>query len=613
MPSRGDARMARDLGMVLSEFITAADAGTLPGLLSERMKRTPEATAYLEYETASAAWCPRTWRDVGWRAARFRAALAKAGLRAGERVALLLPNSSDWIAFDMGAMSLGLVVVPLYAHDSAANLAWVLADSGARLTIFPTAARWNEVRAHASGLEALDQVWIREPTDACDEAGTRTVRSLMDILPAAASEFEAVERDPRALATLIYTSGTTGRPKGVMLSHFALLWNAEAAGKVITPLASDVFLSHLPLAHAFERTVGCYLAIMGGSTVAYARAIELLKEDIATIRPTVFLSVPRVYERVAAGIRRKVEGNPVKSWLLEATATLGWRRRTGKAGQAAILNPLQALTWRALDRLVAVPVRQALGGRLRAAVSGGAALDADLARFLIGLGIPLTEGYGLTEAGPVVSAATLAESMPGSVGRPLSGLEVALGAQSELLVRTPAVMQGYWRDEAATTRAIDRDGWLHTGDIAEIRDGRLFLSGRLKDVIALATGEKVNPAAIEDEIVKDALFAQAVAIGEGKPCLVAVIVLNSDRWGELARRHDWREHDLNSLVVRDHVLQRIACCLGDMPDYAQVRNVHLTLEPWTVEAGTETPTLKVKRKAVESLFKREIAALYQRH
>jgi long-chain acyl-CoA synthetase len=597
----------------VSELITAADAGTLPGLLLERIRRTPEATAYLEYDATREAWISETWRGMGRRAAQFRAALARAGLKAGERVALLLPNSMDWVAFDFGAMSLGLVVVPLYAHDSAANWVDVLAHSEARLALFPTWVSWMDVRAHATPLEALEQVWIRTPIKGGDASdNSRAVRSLAAVLPAADGGLVTDVKDPRVLATLIYTSGTTGRPKGVMLSHIALLSNAEAAGKVVMPRSDDVLLSHLPLAHAFERTIGCYLAMMGGSATAYSRSIDLLRDDIAAIRPTIMLSVPRLYERLAAGIRNKVAHNPITRWLLEATADLGWRRSAGRRGAGAGLDPLRALLSRALDRLLAVPVRQALGGRLRAAVSGGAPLDPEILRFLIGLGIPLTEGYGLTEAGPVVAATTPEDSLPGSAGRPLPGVEVAIGRDSELLVRTPSLMDGYWRDAAATAAAIDGDGWLHTADLAEVRDGRVFILGRLKDVIVLATGEKVYPAAIETEICKDALFQQAVAVGEGAPCLVAVIVLDSDRWAELAPRHAWNEHDPNARDVRDHVLQRIAYRLRDMPSYAQIRNVHVTLEPWTIEAGTATPTLKLKRQAIALRFAHEIAALYLR-
>ena len=388
---------------------------------------------------------------MGRRAARFRAALAETGLEAGERVGLLLPNCIDWVAFDMAAMSLGLVVVPLYAHDSAANMADVLANSEARLALFPTLSRWEEFGAHTSRLEALKYIWIKEQNTTRPHT-PRGPLSVRDVLPAEAGDFETNLSDPQVLATLIYTSGTTGRPKGVMLSHLALLWNAEAAGKVITPRPDDVFLSHLPLAHAFERTVGCYLAMMGGSAVAYARSIDLLRDDIAAIRPTVFLSVPRLYERLAARIRGQAAHNRLQGWLLDTTAGLGWRRCSGLRGLAAAPNPVSALLWKALDQLVATRVRRALGGRLRAAVSGGAPLDPDVARFLIGLGVPLTEGYGLTEAGPVVTAATAEDSVPGSVGRALPGVDLVVGAIGELLVRTPSVMHGYWRDEATTAQ-----------------------------------------------------------------------------------------------------------------------------------------------------------------
>jgi long-chain acyl-CoA synthetase len=595
----------------MGDFITAADAGTLPGLLHERILRTPDATAYLEHNAAHKDWVVHTWADMGRRAAQFRGALAKTRLKAGERVGLLLPNCVDWVAFDMAAMSLGLVVVPLYTHDSAANISDVLADSEARLALFPTWSRWVEFAAHAARLEALEHVWIWEPGVSVPGADRgRPALAVADVLPAGAGKFETDADDPKALATLIYTSGTTGRPKGVMLSHFALLWNAESTSKVITPRPDDVFLSHLPLAHAFERTLGCYLSMMGASAVAFARSIDLLKDDIAAIRPTVFLSVPRLYERLAARIRANAGGNPLERWLVDLTARLGWRRCCGLRGLSPAMDPVRARLAKALDRLIATRMRDALGGRLRVMVSGGAPLDPDIARFLIGLGLPLTEGYGLTEAGPVVTAAAPEDCVPGSVGRPLPGVDLSIGADNELLVRTPSAMLGYWRDQPSTVKTIDNEGWLHTGDLAEIRDSRLFILGRLKDVIVLTTGEKIDPSAIEAEILKDPLFQQVVAVGECRPCLAAILVLNRERWISLALRHKWSGRDPNARRVRDHMLGRIATRLRDMPDYAQVRAVFLTLEPLTIEGGLATPTLKVKRQAVERRFEREIAKLY---
>jgi long-chain acyl-CoA synthetase len=418
---------------------------------------------------------------------------------------------------------------------------------------------------------------------------------------------------PSALATIIYTSGTTGRPKGTMLTHFALLWNVESTAGIIPPRRDDVFLSHLPLAHAFERTVGCYLPMMGGATVAYARSVDDLPEDLQAIRPTVLLSVPRIYERVYGTVRSRAAGNPLRRRLVDLARRLGWARFEAAQGRAPAPALGARLLWPLFDRLVAKPVRDALGGRLRVAVSGGAPLPAEVTRFLVAMGVPLTEGYGLTEAGPVVAATALNDIVPGSAGRALPGVELAVSRDEELLVRTPSVMTGYWKDEAASARAIDRDGWLHTGDLAEIRNGRLFLRGRLQDIEVLAIGEKVNASLIEDEIRKDRLFEQAVVIGDGKPFLVAVCVLNAKRWQALAGALGVGAANPNVPAALNEALSRLRWCLRDQPRHAQVQAAHLVLEPWTVESGLLTPSLKVKRSRVVERYRKAIEALYAGH
>ena len=386
---------------VAHNVIGASDAGTLPGLFLERIGRTPERTAYRAYDRRSACWRDHTWRAMGDRAGRFQSAFKAHGLVAGDRVAILLPNGIDWVACDMAAQGLGLVVVPLYAHDSAANSAYILGHAGARLAVIDTAERWNELVPHIGQFPVLEHVWIGAGgASQANEGVPPTVCALEAVLPAHAGPFETAGIDPKDAATIVYTSGTTGRPKGVILSHFALLWNAEAAAAFVPPREDDLFLSILPLAHAFERTGGYYLPMMGGSTVAYARSVEDLREDMVSIRPTAMLAVPRLFERIHAAVRRRAEHNPVRRNLLDLTVSLGWRRFAARHGRGPDLNPIAALAWRLLDRVVAAKVRAAFGGRLRAAVSGGASLPEDTARFLIGLGIPVLEGYGLTEAAP---------------------------------------------------------------------------------------------------------------------------------------------------------------------------------------------------------------------
>jgi long-chain acyl-CoA synthetase len=592
------------------DIVAAHEAGTIWGLFCERIRRSPADIAYRDYDRVSKKWCEHTWQAIGTRVDRFRAALAREELEVGDRVAILLPNGADWVSLDMAAHASGFIVVGLYPHDNAASNAYILGHSGARLVLLDNEARWQSLWPFRSEFPSLECVWIRDldpgssmPTS---EVNVRELAHLLSIAPEPAPPHSGAPSD---LATLIYTSGTTGRPKGVMLSHFALLWNAQGAAAIVPPQRDDVFLSVLPLAHAFERTVGYYLPMMGGSTVAYARSAEYLREDLITIRPTVMLGVPLLYERITATIRASVTGSCVKTALLRFAASLGWRRfeaaqqRKNRGLTARWLGPL-------LKQYVSEPVLTAFGGRLRAAISGGAPLDQGVAQLLIGLGLPLIEGYGLTEAAPVVSANGLDDNMPGSVGYPLQGVEVKLSPEGELLVRSPSMMIGYWKDADATARVLDRSGWLSTGDLGEMRDGRIFVRTRLREMIVLSVGEKVNPNVVEAELSRDQLFKQAVVVGDRCPFLVAVIVLNADAWRRFAAEKGLDPEWPNRAISKLELLARTVPLLAALPRYAQVRAVHLTLEPWTIEAGLLTPTLKVKRDVVQQKFAAEISALY---
>jgi long-chain acyl-CoA synthetase len=594
------------------DIVAHETAKTLPGLFRERVARSADAIAYQEWDGVSNRWRDFTWRDMARLVARYRAALEKAELRNGDRVAVQLANGTDWAAFDIAAMAAGLITVPLYTYDSVANTAYILANSGAKLVLADTSERWAALAALCSQFPAVKQVWVRKVNSAELPArpGGPAITLLSDALPAIAPAPRDQELDPYATATLIYTSGTTGLPKGVMLTHFAILWNCEAATKFIPPFPSDVFLSFLPLAHAFERTLGYYLPMMGGAKVTYARSVETLREDLLAIRPTVFLAVPRIYERVYEAIQRETQQHPIKGVLVRRTADIGWQLREAKRRGGRAPGLPWRLTWPLLDKLVARRVLAAFGGRLRVAVSGGASLPANIARFLMGLGLPLVEGYGLTEAAPVITATTLDDSLPGSVGRPLHGLDIKLGEHDELLVRSPSTMKGYWQDQASTARAIDSDGWLRTGDIAEIRDGRVYISGRLGERLALSTGEKVMASTIEAAIKQDPLFEQVCVLGDGRPCLTAVISLNVQSWRSVASGSGLDPQTPNSRDAVEMALRRIGAFLRDLPAYAQVRGVHLVLEPWSIQGGLLTPTLKVKRRAVEERYRAEIDVLY---
>ena len=278
-----------------TDLISRDEAGTLPGLFAKRVERSADVVAYCEHRGGS--WKEQTWREMAERVACLRGALAKSGLRQGDRVAVLLPNGTDWVAFDLAATANGLITVPLYTNDSPDNTAYVLANSGARLCLIDSAARWSAIAPLVAANGALEHVWVREGLERVTvlPRGRSRLSTLGGALAQCEPDFGPLRCAPDDVATIIYTSGTTGRPKGAMLTHSALLWNAGANSKLIPPLASDVYFSILPLAHAYERTLGYYLPMMAGSRVVYARSVEQLREDLKTIRPTVLVAVPRLY------------------------------------------------------------------------------------------------------------------------------------------------------------------------------------------------------------------------------------------------------------------------------------------------------------------------------
>lgn len=595
------------------DIIAAGQAQTLWELFRERMRRSPDAEAYRHYDPAQDRWVEHSWATVAERVNWFRAAFATADMTAGDRVAILLPNGIDWVCLDLAAQGSGLIVVGLYPHDTAASNAHILRHCGARLVVLDSEARWKSLWSLRAAFPTLERVWT------CEVAATPPtptegpiVQKLDEVLANVSSPPMQHFPTPEDVATLIYTSGTSGQPKGVMLSHRALLWNAQASAVVIPPRPDDLFFSILPIAHAFERTVGYYLPMMGGCTVAYARSAQQLVDDLAVVRPTVMLGVPLLFERMAMAIQGKAATNAIKRTLLELTVTVGWHRFWARQ-QGQRLGLAHRLIWPLLERTISRPVLAAFGGRLRVMVSGGAPLKQHTSQVLIGLGLPLIEGYGLTEAAPVVAANTLDDNVPGSVGRPLKGVEIKLGAQDELQVRTPSVMVGYWKDSVGTKQTLDAARWLSTGDVAELKDGRIFLRGRLADIIVLSIGEKVNPNVVESRLTSDPLFKQALVVGDRMPFLVAVIVLDPDLWDFFAANNGLDLQQPNHPASKLILQARIVPLLANMPRYAQIRAIHLTLEPWTIEAGLLTPTLKVKRNRVIPLFATEIDHLYIVH
>jgi long-chain acyl-CoA synthetase len=588
------------------DIISAEIAGTLDGLLHQRVRRSPDAVAYRGYDAARKLWSDVTWNDIGRATARWQAALAAEELLPGERVAVQLRNSKEWVCFDQAALACALVVVPLYTDDRPENIAYILRDSAARILLVQDLAGWKRLAPLLDGHEELKRVLILNAPESSPEEpqADERVRFVPAWLPGESRALARRPGDPQALASIVYTSGTTGRPKGVMLSHYNMLSIAHAALTMIDVYREDLFLSFLPLSHTLERTAGYYLPMMTGSTVAYARSVPQLAEDLLAVRPTVLIAVPRIFERVFVRIQGQLEKQSVLARaLFRLTTGVGWRRFE-RQQQRAGWHP-KLLAWPLLKRLVADKITARLGGRLRLTVSGGAALPVPVAKTFISLGVPILQGYGLTETSPVISVNLPLDNDPASVGVPLNGVEVRIGAENELLVKTPGRMLGYWNNHAATAEMIDPDGWLHTGDQARIEHGHIYITGRIKDILVLSNGEKVPPMDMEMAICLDPLIDQALVVGEGRPYLAAILVLNPDGWLGLARHYgldDYAEASLEDEKLRNHFVAAIKLQLAGFPGYAKVRRVILVREPWTVDNGLLTPTLKVKRALVLAKF-----------
>ena len=533
---------------------------------------------------------------------------------AGDRVAVMLRNCPEWVMFEHAALRMGLVVVPLYTADRAENAAYILSDAGVKVLLLEELAQWRTFSGLDHQLGNLTRVvTIQSNPEKIDD---RRLLALHDWLPGQAGEIQSIKADSHQLATIIYTSGTSGRPKGVMLSHHNILTNAYGCSQIVPLSRDDLLLSFLPLSHAFERTAGYYVPMMCGATVAYARSIQQLPEDLLIVHPTILVSVPRIYERVYAGIRAKLaEGSAVSRKLFSLAVDIGFSRFEYQQRRGSWR--LSHLLWPLLDNLVAKKVMSKLGGRLRGAMSGGAALSADISRVFIGLGLPLLQGYGMTESSPVVCSNTFDNNVPGTVGRPIPGVEVKLGENDALLIHGPNVMLGYWNDPEATKAVLTPDGWLNSGDIARIDEGSgITITGRLKEIIVMSTGEKVPPADMEAAILRDPLFEQVMLIGEGRSYLSALVVVNPGNWESLSGRYhldrDW--HNLaQDQKLEEILLERITHQISEFPGYAKIYRVALAQEPWTIENGMLTPTLKLRRGRVLDRYKTEVIRLYEGH
>jgi long-chain acyl-CoA synthetase len=550
------------------------------------------------------AFRPWTWGRVAAEASALARVLRSLGVGPGDRVALVSENRPEWAIADFGIMTAGAVTVPAYVTNTAADHRHVLVDSGAKAAIVSTAALAGRVAAAAEEAPELRHLVTLDPIAAPVPA--RIACHRWDEAIAHGSSLPDRTRDWIAarsegdLACLIYTSGTGGLPKGVMLSHRALLHNCRGALRLFRTigLGRERFLSILPLSHAYEHTVGLMFPCSVGADIYFAEGIGELSRNLAEVRPTVMLCVPRLYEVMRERIlQQTARAGGLKERLLHLAVELGARRHRDPRSLGLGARLLDRL----LDRLVRATIAERFGGHLKAFVSGGAPLNPDVGLFFVALGVRVLQGYGQTEAAPVVSVNLPERNRLETVGPPLEGVDLRIAEDGEILVKGDLVMDGYWRDPGATANAL-REGWLHTGDIGAIdSDGYLRITDRKKDIIVVSGGDNVAPQRIEGALTLEPEIAQAAVFGDKRPHLVALIVPASD----LARAHG----DAESL--HDAVGRAVARVNGRLSVVERVKRFALAPEPFSIENGLMTATLKIKRHAVLARHRALIEGLYE--
>lgn len=595
------------------DYITPVTAHNLSDLFYERVKRSSDDVAYRYFDNTDESWKDLTWTDISKQVELWHAAFRHEGLSKGDRVAIMMGNCPDWVIFDQAAFSLGLVVVPIYTNDRAENIRYILENSNVKIFFIEDPLRCEGLLNVDATSDLKDLVRVVTHQD-INKYKNPLLVNVKDWLPSYAETINRIDIAPDDLATIVYTSGTTGRPKGVMLSHNNIFSDAHAAAIFEHFDTEDIFLSFLPLSHMFERTAGYYMPMIIGAKVAYARSIEKLGEDLISIKPTILVTVPRIFERVYNKIHDQLKlKSPIAQGLFNLAVKVGWHRFLLQQNREKWHPKL--LLWPILNKLVAGKILAKLGGNLQLAVSGGAPLSPEIAKTFIGLGLTISQGYGLTETSPVVSTNKLQNNDPFSVGQVMGNVEVKLGDNEELLVKGPTVMLGYWGNEEATNNAIDSDGWFHTGDKAKIENKHIYITGRLKEIIVMSNGEKVPPTDIELAIGSDSLFEQVIVLGEAKPFLTAIITIEEESWKSLAKQLNVsvEASSLESEEVKHAFLERINNQLTDFPGYTKIIRVHIVLKPWDIDGGLITPTLKLKRSKIYEKYQKEIIELYHGH
>lgn len=551
----------------------------------------------------------------------FALGLSKLGVKKNDHIAIISENRPEWVIADIAIHLLGAVDIPIYPTLTAKQIEFIFNDSDVKIAIVSNQFQFNKVKKIFDGVKSLKYVIVinEKGVDLDDKIlsyeRVKTLGRDQNIDSIEYFKGNKTQVNPSDLLTIIYTSGTTGNPKGVMLTHSNLVSNIKSSASVIPISDEDVLLSFLPLCHSFERMAGYYTAMSCGATIAYAESVETVRDNFVEVRPTVMTSVPRLFERIYNRIIKQMESAPaVRRKIFQWAVETG--RKYAIAKKHHLIPATLALQHKIADRLVYSKLKAATGGRIRFFVSGGAALGREYGEFFEAVGLQILEGYGLTESSPVISTNRLDDYKFGTVGKPIPGVEVKIAEDGEILARGPNIMKGYWNNRKATEEAIDKDGWLHTGDIGVFdSDGFLIITDRKKNMFVSSGGKNIYPQPIEGMFMQSKYIDQFVLIGDRRMFLSALIVPDFDAIKEYADRNKIPYKDEDDLVskqeIYDIIDKEVATIQKDLANYERVRKFVLLSKPLSIESGEITPTLKVRRKVIEEKYKNLIEEMYQ--
>lgn len=581
-------------------------ATDLLDLFDQSTKRGGDAP-FLWHKT-DGVYQPRSWNEVAAAIDGLAAGLAAAGLEPGDRVVIVGENRPDWLIADLAVLRVGGISVPAYTTNTENDHGHVLKDCGASAVILSGPQVATTLLPAIANAPDVRTVVTMDPMP-----GVAAVTGWEDIVAkgAASGPFKPHPVAPDDLACLIYTSGTGGQPKGVMLSHRNILANVDGAIDLLNELGigDEVFLSFLPLSHSYEHTAGQFVPMSIGAQIYYAEGVDTLSQNLTEARPTILTCVPRLYEVLRQRISKQVErAGGMKAKLFREAIRIGTAKAEGKS-----LGPIDWLKDQLCERLVRSSVRQRFGGRLRAMVSGGAPLNYEVGMFFLSLGLPIYQGYGQTEASPVISANRPSRRKLQTVGPPLLGVDLKIADDGEILVRGPLVMQGYWNDPASTAKAI-QNGWLHTGDVGSIDEqGLLTITGRKKDIIVNSGGDNISPQRVEGVVELQREIGQVLVYGDRRPHLVALIVPDAE-WLRGFCAQAGLPNDLGAVhcepALEKAIGEAIKRANAQLSVVERIRRFHIMDAPFSIQNEMMTPTLKLRRPIITERFKSVLEGLY---